>query len=93
MVDHALPPARVTIERITAKRVELYSYVPPPGNNIPNSVQPFLLDDSVTTEDEIEWAVKRLRNNCSGGAVGDVGGAPSAVDRDGTEGLKVQGNG
>ena len=34
-VDHALPPVWVTLERITAERVELYSYVPPPGENIP----------------------------------------------------------
>ena len=48
-VDHALPPTRVTLERITAERVELYSYVPPPGMNIPISVQPFPVDDSVPT--------------------------------------------
>ena len=48
-VDCALPPAWVTLERITAERVELYSYVPPPGMNIPISVQPFPVDDSVPT--------------------------------------------
>ena len=52
-VDHALPPARVTLERITAERVELYSYVPPPGKNIPIYVQPFPVDDSVLTEEEV----------------------------------------
>ena len=30
-VDHALPFARVTLERITAERVELYCAAPPPG--------------------------------------------------------------
>ena len=30
-VNRALPPARATLERITAERVELYSYVPPLG--------------------------------------------------------------
>ena len=35
-VDHALPPARVTLERITAERVSLYSYVPPPGGTFPS---------------------------------------------------------
>ena len=49
---------------------ELYSYIPPPGKNIPISVQPFLVDDSVPTEDQIEWAVKHLRNNRSGGELG-----------------------
>ena len=34
-VDRALPPARATLERITAERVDLYSYVPSPGTNIP----------------------------------------------------------
>ena len=69
-VDHAPPPARGTIKRITAERVELYSYVPPPGKNIPISVQPFPVDDSVHTEDKIYWVVKRLSNHRSGGASG-----------------------
>ena len=50
--------------------MELYSYVPRPGKNIPISVQPFLVDDSVPTEDDINWVVKRIRNNCSGGPPG-----------------------
>ena len=34
-VDRALPPpARDTLERITAEQVNLYSYVPSPGKNI-----------------------------------------------------------
>ena len=44
------PPAQVTLERITAERVELYSYVSPPGTNIHISVQPFAVDDLVPTE-------------------------------------------
>ena len=55
--DHAPPPAWVTLERIKAERVEMYSYVPPPGANIPISVQPFPVDDSIPMEDKIEWAV------------------------------------
>ena len=43
-VDRAPPTARVTLERITAERVELYRYIPPPGANIPISVKPFLVD-------------------------------------------------
>ena len=66
-VDRSPPPNRVTLEQITVDWVDLYSYVPPPGENIPISVEPFPVDDSVPTEDEIEWAVKRLRNHCSGG--------------------------
>ena len=57
-VDHAPPPAQVTLERIKAERVELYSYVSSLGKNIPISVQPFPVDDSVPTEYEIEWAFK-----------------------------------
>ena len=50
--------------------VELYSYVPPSGTNIPISVEPFPVDDSVPTEDKIKWAVKRLQNHHSGGPSG-----------------------
>ena len=46
-VDCDPPPAQVTLKRITAERVALYSYVPPLGENIPISVKPFLVDDSV----------------------------------------------
>ena len=49
-VERAPPPARATLERITAERVALYSYVPLPGENIPVTIQPFLVDDLVTEE-------------------------------------------
>ena len=55
---------------ITTERVELYSYVPPPGTDIPISVEPSLMENLVPTEDEIEWAVKRLRNHRSRGTSG-----------------------
>ena len=45
----------------------LYSRLLPPGDNIPVEVEPFEVEDSVPEEGEIEWAVKRLRNNRSGG--------------------------
>ena len=69
-VDRALSPAWVTLERITAEQVELYSYVPPPDTNISISVEPFPVDDSVPTEDEIEWEVKLLLNRLSRGPLG-----------------------
>ena len=50
--------------------MDLYSYVPPLGANIPIYMEPFLVDDLVPTEDEIEWAVKGLQNHCSGGPSG-----------------------
>ena len=61
------PPARDTLERITAERTELYSRVPSPGENIPVTVEPEIIDDSVPKEDEIAAAVKKLRRNRSGG--------------------------
>ena len=67
-VNHTPPPARVTIERITAERVVLYSRVPPPGENVPVQIEPFEVEDKVPEEVEIEWAVKCLRNNRSRGA-------------------------
>ena len=70
VVNHAPPPARVTIERITVDRVDLYSYVPPPGDNIHVSIYLLPVDDLVPMEDKIEWAVKRLQNQCSGGPSG-----------------------
>ena len=69
-VNRAPPPARATLERITAERFDLYSYVPSPGENTPVTVKPVKVDDSVPTEDEIEDAVKKLRRNRSGGPSG-----------------------
>ena len=70
VVHRAPPTARATLERITAERVDLYSYVPSPGENIPVTVAPVEVDDLVPTEEEIEDAVKKLRRNRSGGASG-----------------------
>ena len=69
-VNRAPPPARATLEPITAERVDLYSYVPSLGGNIPVTVTPAEVDDSVTMEDQIEDAVKKLRRNRSGGPSG-----------------------
>ena len=84
-VDRDPPLTQVTLKRITAEQVELYSYAPPLGENIPISVEPFPVDDLVPMEDEIKWAVKRLRNHRSGGAFGDAGRAPERVANDGKE--------
>ena len=70
MVNRAPPPAQATLERITAERVDLYSYVPSLGENILVTVTTVEIDDSVPTEDEIEEAVKKLRRNRSGGPLG-----------------------
>ena len=79
-VNRAPPPARATLERITAERVELYSYVPPPGENIPVTITPSDVDNSVPKEDEIAEEVKKLNmNRPGGGGVGDACRAPERV--------------
>ena len=66
-LDRAPPPARATIKRVTAEWVALYSRIPPPGDNILVTIEPFAVEDGIPTEAEIEWAVKRLQNNRAGG--------------------------
>ena len=66
-VDRPPPPARATLKRVTAERAKLYSRVPPLGDTIPVTSEPFEVDYVVPTEAEVEWAVKRLRNNRAGG--------------------------
>ena len=53
-----------------AERVNLYSHVPSPGENIPVTVRPVPVDDSVPTEDKIKEGVKNLQRNRSGGTSG-----------------------
>ena len=55
------------VEYFTVEQTELYSQVPSPGENIPVTVEPAIIDDSVPMEDEITAAVKKLRRNRSGG--------------------------
>ena len=43
-VNRAPLPSRATLERIMAERVELYSHVPLPGDNIPVKVMTFIRD-------------------------------------------------
>ena len=66
-VDHALPPAWVTLKQITAECVALYLIVQPPRESILLSVDPCIVYDLVTTEYKMDWVVWRLINNCSGG--------------------------
>ena len=73
-MDRAPPPARATLKWVTAERVALYSRIPPPGDNIPVTIEPFEVEDGVPTEAKIEWVVKRLHNNRAGGTVKDAGG-------------------
>ena len=58
---------RGDVKGVTAERSKLYSQVPPPGDTIPVTIDPFEVEDGVPTEAEVEWTVKRLRNNRAGG--------------------------
>ena len=58
------------LERITSKRVDLYSYVPSLGENIQVTVTPAEVDDSVPMEDEIADEVKKMMRDRSGGPSG-----------------------
>ena len=49
-VDRAPPPSRATLKRVSAERVTLYSRIPPLGNNIPVTIEPFAVEDRVPTE-------------------------------------------
>ena len=60
------PPTQVTLDRITAERVDLYRHVPPLGENTPVSVEPFQVEKLVPPEENIQWAVKRLQDHHSG---------------------------
>ena len=84
-VDRAPPPAWVTLYCIMAERVDLYRYVPPPGGDISISAEPFLVEYSVPTEDDIYWAVKQLRNHRSMGGIRDEGWIHQGVDSVGEE--------
>ena len=52
-VNRAPPPARATLKRVTAERATLYSRVPPPGDTIPVTIEPFEVEDGVPTEAEV----------------------------------------
>ena len=66
-VDHTLPPARITLDYITDKRLELYRVVTSLVENIPTSVPPSKIDNSIPSEEEVKWAVQRLWGNWSVG--------------------------
>ena len=44
----------VNLKQITAERVDMYRQVLPPGENIPVSVEPFQVEDSVSMDEKIE---------------------------------------
>ena len=69
-VDCELPPTQVTLKQITSERIELYQRVQLPGENIPIYVEPFQVEYLVHTEDEIEWAVRRLQKIAPGPPLG-----------------------
>ena len=64
------PPAYIKLSQITTERVELYHQVPPHGEIIPIEEDPFLIDDSIPSMDDIDWVVCHLRRHRLGGASG-----------------------
>ena len=60
-----MTPTGFTLKRIMAERMELYRSVPPlppphPRKNIPIYVTPAHVDNSVPTEEKVEWEVHRI---------------------------------
>ena len=53
-----------------AEQVDLYQRVPNLGETIPVLVDPFAVENSIPEEVDIEWDVKRIRSNRSGGPLG-----------------------
>eukprot|EP00978_Attheya_sp_CCMP212_P034080 scaffold141091_cov56-Attheya_sp.AAC.1 len=70
--DRAPPPSRDTLEKVTAtERIALYRKEAPPGESIPILVEPVAVSDEIPEmEDIAEAAVRKLRNNRSGGPSG-----------------------
>ena len=61
------PPACVSLETLTAERVELCAHVPPAGLPIPKEVASFPVDDNIPGQEEIAKAVLQLRLHRAGG--------------------------
>ena len=57
---------------MTVEREEIYRHVPSPADPIPmgETTFPFFVDDSIPEDEEIDWSVRRLCLNCSGGSSG-----------------------
>jgi hypothetical protein len=68
--DRAPPPSWDTLEKVTAEREDLYRKETPPGESIPIMVEPVAVSDEIPAMEEIAEAVKKLRNNRSGGPSG-----------------------
>ena len=69
-VDRPPPPSRVDLSTMTAERGEIYQNVPLPGYPIPVGDLPFLVDDDISEDEEITWALCRLCLNRFGGPSG-----------------------
>ena len=65
LVNRTPPPAWITPKRIILERFNLYHHTHPQEENIPLCIGLYQVEESVPTEDNIEWAVWRLRNNFS----------------------------
>ena len=61
--DRPTPPARVTIELMTVKRVALYWMLNPLVRSTPVATMHFTVDDSIPKEEEATWAIILLHKN------------------------------
>ena len=78
-VDRAPPPARVTLKRITAERVALYSRVPPSGENIPVRIE----HSRWRTRCRMKGKLSGRSNACTTIAPGGRRGCGRSTSRDG----------
>ena len=65
-VDRPPPPSILAPAKMTSEREDLYRNFRPPVELIPLRKPPFhlLVDDSIPEDEDIDWAVRRLRLNC-----------------------------
>ena len=62
--DRPPPPFRVTLGHMMEERVDLYRHIPYLGNPIPVGVNPLPVEESLTDDKDIAWAVRRICMNC-----------------------------
>ena len=72
MLCHPLESHSSGSQRITWNSTALYPPPPRGGENIPMSVTPYHIDNSVPTEKEVKWAVRRLQRHRLGGGLPDA---------------------
>ena len=69
-LDRPPPPAKVSLATMISEREELYRNFPSPGETIPVRYLPFSVDAGIPENEDISWAVRKLRLNRLGGPSG-----------------------